>query len=186
MSLVIGGTIPHAAGDAVAIERGVPLWNRFRPPEWPEAPERVQVFDGSWLVTVQSAASGGTRNMDPELRAVCDARFGFPFKTMKFEFWGSITDGGHYVHVLPAKGVIQPFLRDPGRLVPTRVLPLGFAVSTTFYALLLGVGYVAVSAYFRLVNRVIRRRQGLCPTCAYPIGAGARCSECGAVTGGGG
>ena len=52
----------------------------------------------------------------------------------------------------------------------------GFAINTLFYA---GVLWVLFCGPFAL-RRMIRRRRGQCPACAYPIGQSPVCTECGA------
>jgi len=53
----------------------------------------------------------------------------------------------------------------------------GFAINTLFYA---GVLWVLCCGPFAL-RRMIRRRRGQCPACAYPIGQSPVCTECGAA-----
>jgi len=60
--------------------------------------------------------------------------------------------------------------------IPLRPLWPGFAVNTLFYA---GVLWVLFCGPFAL-RRMIRRRRGQCPHCAYPIGQSPVCTECGA------
>ena len=60
------------------------------------------------------------------------------------------------------------------------VLPLlpvwpGFTVNTLFYAAIL---WLLTCGPFAL-RRFIRRRRGLCPACAYPVGESDVCTECG-------
>ncbi len=64
------------------------------------------------------------------------------------------------------------------RLLP--VLPIwpGFAINTIFYAAILWGGWLLFAAP-GLVRRRRRIKRGLCPACAYPIGASATCTECG-------
>ncbi len=67
--------------------------------------------------------------------------------------------------VLQSGGVARPF----------DVIWPGFAINTAFYATILWLlGYSALA-----LRRFIRRRRGLCPACAYPVGEAAVCSECG-------
>ena len=61
--------------------------------------------------------------------------------------------------------------------VPYRVLWPGFAINTIFYAAILWVVFFAPGR----IRRTIRRRRGLCPACAYPIGTSPICTECGAA-----
>ena len=51
----------------------------------------------------------------------------------------------------------------------------GFAINTIFYAAILWLLFFAPGA----VRRTIRRKRGLCPACAYPIGTSPVCTECG-------
>jgi hypothetical protein len=51
----------------------------------------------------------------------------------------------------------------------------GFAINMIFYAAILWVLFFAPGS----VRRIIRRRRGLCPACAYPIGTSPVCTECG-------
>jgi hypothetical protein len=53
----------------------------------------------------------------------------------------------------------------------------GFAINTLFYA---GVLWVLFAGPFAL-RRMIRRRRGQCPACAYPLGQSPVCTECGAA-----
>ena len=66
------------------------------------------------------------------------------------------------------------FLANP-RVLPLRPLWPGFAVNTLFYAVVL---WLLIPGPF-VLRRLIRRRRGLCPACAYPMGESAVCSECG-------
>jgi len=51
----------------------------------------------------------------------------------------------------------------------------GFAINTLFYA---GVLWLLFAAPFAL-RRGRRIKRGLCPACAYPVGASDLCTECG-------
>ena len=77
--------------------------------------------------------------------------------------------------------------RDSGILLHSRYprpLPLrpvwpGFAINTLFYAAILWGGWLLLAAPFALRRRR-RIKRGLCPACAYPVGASDVCTECGA------
>ena len=61
-----------------------------------------------------------------------------------------------------------------------RALPLeidwrGFAINTVSYAIALWLLIAGLLA----LRRFHRRRRGLCPKCAYPVGESAVCTECG-------
>jgi hypothetical protein len=63
---------------------------------------------------------------------------------------------------------------------PVDVLPIGiiwpgFAVNTLFYAAIL---WLLLAATLEL-RRCLRIKRGLCPACAYPVGASPVCTECG-------
>jgi hypothetical protein len=51
----------------------------------------------------------------------------------------------------------------------------GFAINTIFYAAILWALWFAPGA----VRRMIRRRRGQCPACAYPVSTSPVCTECG-------
>jgi hypothetical protein len=53
----------------------------------------------------------------------------------------------------------------------------GFAINTIFYAAILWLLFFAPGS----VRRPFRRRRGLCPTCACPVGTSPVCTECGAA-----
>ncbi len=69
------------------------------------------------------------------------------------------------------------FLAKLAFAINVEVEPLwrGFAINTVFYAALLWLMFAAPFA----LRRSIRRRRGLCPACAYPVGASDVCTECG-------
>jgi hypothetical protein len=61
------------------------------------------------------------------------------------------------------------------RLLSLRPIWPGFAINTFFYA---GILWLLLTAPFALRRRR-RIKRGLCPACAYPIGASSVCTECG-------
>jgi hypothetical protein len=61
------------------------------------------------------------------------------------------------------------------RSVPLNPISPNFAINTIFYAAILWMLFFAPGS----VRRTIRRRRGLCPACAYPIGTSPVCTECG-------
>jgi hypothetical protein len=60
-------------------------------------------------------------------------------------------------------------------LLPFRPLWPGFAINTLFYAAILWLLFAAPFA----LRRWRRIKRGLCPACAYPVGASDLCTECG-------
>jgi hypothetical protein len=61
--------------------------------------------------------------------------------------------------------------------LPSQPITGGFAINTIFYAAILWLLFFAPAS----VRRMIRRRRGLCPACAYPVGTSPVCTECGAA-----
>jgi hypothetical protein len=61
------------------------------------------------------------------------------------------------------------------RVLPLRPIWPFFAINTIFYAAILWLLFFAPGS----VRRMIRRRRGLCPACAYPVGTSPVCTECG-------
>jgi hypothetical protein len=64
---------------------------------------------------------------------------------------------------------------EGNQVFPLRTLWPGFAINTLFYAAIL---WVLFAAPFALLRRR-RVKRGLCPACAYPVGASEVCTECG-------
>jgi hypothetical protein len=64
----------------------------------------------------------------------------------------------------------------PGLDYPLRVLWVGFASNSVFYAALVALLFLGP----RGLRRRWRKLHGRCPTCGYPLGGSERCSECGA------
>jgi len=85
--------------------------------------------------------------------------------------------GGFHEIVVQTKGIP---LSEHWRTKARRALPIlpiwpGFAINTIFYAAMLWLLFTAPG----FVRRRIRAMRHQCPTCAYPIGANLRCTECG-------
>jgi hypothetical protein len=68
-----------------------------------------------------------------------------------------------------------PFDPQSSRLIPLAPIWHLFAVNTLFYAPIL---WLLICGPFAL-RRFLRRRRGLCPKCAYPMGDSSVCTECG-------
>ena len=71
----------------------------------------------------------------------------------------------------------QKVYANVAQVLPLRPLWPGFAINTVFYA---GVLWLLFAAPFALRRRR-RIKRGLCPKCAYPVGASDVCTECGAT-----
>jgi hypothetical protein len=80
------------------------------------------------------------------------------------------------IYVIASESIAQTNLPIFGeRYIPFKPIWPGFAINTIFYAAILWVSFTAPGS----VRRWRRRRRGLCPACAYPVGVGGICTECG-------
>ena len=61
------------------------------------------------------------------------------------------------------------------RVLPFGLIWPGFTINTLFYSIML---WLLIAGPLAL-HHLIRRRRGLCPKCAYPMGESSVCSECG-------
>jgi hypothetical protein len=82
---------------------------------------------------------------------------------------------GSFVNVGIQVGEIIQWRRQT--VLPLLPLWPGFAINTIFYAAILWVVFFVPGK----LRRTLRRRRGLCPACAYQIGASPVCTECGAA-----
>jgi hypothetical protein len=82
---------------------------------------------------------------------------------------GSRPDPGHTIRL---SGPVYPRFQDNRRWQP---LWPGFAINALFYAAVLWLLFAAPFA----LRRRRRIKRGLCPACAYPVGASDACTECG-------
>ena len=73
-----------------------------------------------------------------------------------------------------ANGMMRVYLI---RGLPYRPIWPGLAINSVFWG---AIAFGVVNAYGR-TRRTLRRRRGLCPACAYPVGASPVCTECGAA-----
>ncbi|MHC5022458.1 MAG: hypothetical protein ACYTGG_00915 [Planctomycetota bacterium] len=107
---------------------------------------------------------------------------GLPCRSMWCQAWLAVGPVGA-PEPLPVSGFIATSLprwqKMFQRVLPLRPLWPGFAVNTVFYAAMI---WLLIPGPF-VLRRVIRCRRGLCPWCAYPVGASTVCTECGAVVG---
>jgi hypothetical protein len=99
---------------------------------------------------------------------------GWPLRSMAGE-WVITQDRGVRTIMLmefPSRDPLGP------RHLALRPLWPGFAINTVFYAAILWGGWLLFAAPFA-VRRRRRIKRGLCPACAYPVGASDLCTECG-------
>jgi hypothetical protein len=105
---------------------------------------------------------------------------GWPWLSMQSE-WSIVVDANQPVEAI-RRGIelkTWPWRTSGGstrkRMLPTEPIWPGFPINTIFYAAILWLLFFAPGA----LRRTIRRRRGLCPACAYPIGSSEICTECG-------
>jgi hypothetical protein len=141
---------------------------------------------GTEIVTGAVALGTGvvTRKFHPypyALWGVSDLSAGLPMLSMTAHVIRRYGDAEW--QIVGGKALRPAELQLEARLIPLRPLWPGFAINTLFYA---GVLWMLFCGPFAL-RRMIRRRRGQCPACAYPIGWGAGqspvCTECGAAVG---
>ncbi|MCI0363209.1 MAG: hypothetical protein L0219_04960 [Phycisphaerales bacterium] len=106
---------------------------------------------------------------------------GWPLRAFQCRFEAVGTTGGWNLHDgirLPARPMQSwpaTSMRVPA--IPYRPIWVGLSVNWLFFAILLWLGFVAVTS----ARRWRRMRRGLCARCGYPVGESATCSECGAA-----
>jgi hypothetical protein len=124
----------------------------------------------------------GTTKIEERIAHGC----GWPKLTLWCETYGNIRSWGPFGG--PLRGGVEtglpPLKRDMGlgrsfltfpRALPFRPIWPGVIVNTFFYATTLWLLFLGPFA----LRRIIRSRRGLCPSCAYPMGESATCTECG-------
>ena len=108
-------------------------------------------------------------------QAMVRLRTGWPMRSMEGVRWGN-KDG-----VSIYRGAIEyggDFGANLG-IFPLRPFWPGFVFNTFFHAGILWLLLPGPFVLWRFIRRLIRRRRGLCPKCAYPMGESAVCTECG-------
>ena len=97
---------------------------------------------------------------------------GFPFPTLHGEAWFWRHGRTRMFAWVPKSRV---FMVREFEFLPLVFLWPGFAINTIFYAAILWVVFFVPGR----VKRRVRRRRGLCPACAFPVGTSPVCTECG-------
>jgi hypothetical protein len=97
-------------------------------------------------------------------------RAGFPTRSMTLTTWHM---SSMFLRASPSIG--NDGIEVRSCVLPARIWWSGFAINTLFYA---GILWVVFAAPFALRRRR-RIKRGLCPACAYPVGASEVCTECG-------
>ena len=129
--------------------------------------------------------ANGERHISPPV--LLQKAYGFPFRSMYWN-WDS---GSRRANPMPqnflSNGMtLKPhthnmrpstFSLDHHRALPLLVLPFGFALNTVITALLLWLLFISLVK----LRRTVRRRRGLCVTCAYDLRGAEHeaCPECG-------
>jgi hypothetical protein len=162
---------PSALTEAAAM--GVPLHHWYQSGTL----HVEQHFDFGFEVLVldltrKSFTSDDTHHLPTEYIVSSDTWAGWPGRALWCGGRGSF----------PLEGALElpPILaqRLNVRKLPARILPLGFALNTLFYAAVV-LGMVECVAFAR---RRVRRSKGRCPSCGYDragLANGAACPECG-------
>ncbi len=145
------------------------VWQRRAGTGWPDRPDDFNQWEyfGATLQLGYSFVPG---------RGVYQAAvesFGWPVRSLAWDFWDSPATGMRYGSVLPRDP--SPPTYDSGVMVPIRPVWRGFALNTIFYATIL---WLLIPGPF-VLRRFIRRRRSQCPACGYPAGESAACTECG-------
>lgn len=150
-------------------------WQTEVPADWP-APRFVSKGEG-FGKNVETC--GGSSSQGLTIRAfVTDT--GWPARAMR----ATVVYDEHRRYRMSGIDLRPPDRFDPETLLPTRIVPLGFALNTLLAAGVL-LGVVEGVAFARLwVSRRVRRASGRCPSCGYDrrgLAADAACPECGRV-----
>ena len=149
---------------------------------------RVRPYDSSGFIRYESFNDGdfglsrlgtvldnGSLYQSGDERIVVRLEIGWPFRCL---YGVAAVMNGEWAYEswlvqLPARHTVLGYSYAPE--LPLRPIWPGFAVNTISYAAIL---WLLIQGPFAL-KRLIRRRRGLCPKCAYPMGASDTCSECG-------
>jgi hypothetical protein len=184
--LVAPGTNP--AGN------GIPVWSVHWQPRtepctlWIEQhmPEGV-LLESRWVAVGPGVVLNGYRGvtiehhteMEPSMFGAEQISAGWPLLSLMggrwvFNQWDhvairQVTVNEEFIHALAVP--------DGGwrRVLPLGPIWPGFAINTILYAAILWGVFFGPG----MVKRGLRRRRGLCPACAYPIGSSPVCTECG-------
>jgi hypothetical protein len=154
-------------GDSDSAEEHVPRWSRL-----------LDIFEEF------KATRGGGRFADARgwpLRSMC-CHVDFDRNFLSYDALDAAQEVLiEFAHFRSTDGLlldVRPGARNVAvhlRVLPLRPIWLCFAVNTLFDALIL---WLLILSPFAL-RRFIRRRRGLCPWCAYPVGQSGVCTECG-------
>jgi hypothetical protein len=172
-----------------AVAWGCALWARYpnRPPgsyNWPRPEAWPVPVPSDWpepqavdaLTNPLVDSNVFWRNLAGGQYGVTEVRFGWPVRAMSWVHF--YRDDGDRA-IWWDEGLRLETLR--GRLLPLRVLPLGFMLNTLLAAAVL-MGMVEGAG---IARRRLRAHRGRCPRCNYDragIAGDALCPECGAAS----
>jgi hypothetical protein len=202
--LIVKLTLCTLAGAVVtwAVAWGCALWSPFAPvrsEKWEGGSDEalragMPALDGRYRRETRRETWGGTGYLDDRMSGRDRPLRGF--ETMPLFIWHRVRAGfpasaleGHCFVAGSAErpsAFYAPRWTHPrdafgGRLLPTRIIPLGFTLNTLLAAgVLLGV-----VEGFAFARRRVRRAKGRCVSCGYDRGGlaggdAAACPECGA------
>jgi hypothetical protein len=165
-----------------ATSRDLATWERWKEDAWPSAPNgtlhqskfgmrfRHMIgvtgrFDSTDLTTVEWKERAKGRSFFSIKSTEC----GWPLTCVRVDF------ATEHVGMPPRQNIRLGGWRIGQVWIPNEVALDGFFLNTIFYAAGIYLLLTAIGALLRW--RRIRR--GLCPACAYPVGASEVCTECG-------
>jgi hypothetical protein len=177
--LLLGAIVNIAVawGCALCIHAWEWNWNRqeFDSGEWPRSVPITWPAERNFLLRSESApcthtyATGGGS-------VLLITQFGVPTRSLEMQGrnWKEPvkeTWNHRYRFKMPRWATPGPY--EAG--LPLLPFWPGFAINTLFYAAILWMLF----ALLRVLRRWRRIKRGLCPACAYPVGASDLCTECG-------
>jgi hypothetical protein len=156
------------------------LWRQYALPHWVMPPTHGhRVSNALFRVEHVERYFQPLGRTNPTFLSVSHFKYGWPCRSMHaFTYSENLKRTEKYAIML----VIEQGDIYHERKALIALMPLwpGFAINTIFYAATLWVLFFAPGT----IRRIIRRKRGLCPACAYPVGTSDVCTECGApVTG---
>jgi hypothetical protein len=104
-------------------------------------------------------------------------RAGWPLRCVEGALWRQDSSSRRWEHETLEWVPSNPWGRRT--LLPLWPLWVGMTVNVIAAGALAAAVVRVVTMSGRAIVRWVRRRRGRCPGCAYPVGASARCSECG-------
>ena len=101
-------------------------------------------------------------------------RVGFPMRSLTCKWNRGGVVAGDFL-TMPTPLPDRYAIKGDEAWLPVGPIWPGFAINTIFYAAIAWLPFASL----RRIPRQRRIKRGLCPSCAYPIGASDVCTECG-------